>query len=372
MLCAAGCVHQPLAPVLSGQIGPDEVLAGRPFIGDGPILPVVVDTSDILAVDDDMRRFIDEFVGRQDRRQLRLEQLVRAIISDGSFGLEYDDSTRTAAGTFATRSGNCLSFTNMFVAMARDVGLDVRYQEVDIPPDWSLRGDTYVLNRHVNVNIRLAGDREHIVDFNIDDFRSTYNRRRISDERAFAHYFSNKGVEQMQSGTQVEAFAMFRAAIDLDPDLAPAWSNLAALYNRIGEPAYAEAAYLEALRLEPRQLVSMSNLSRLYEAQGNDQLAAYYRDRVRNHRQRNPYYRYHLARQAFLERDYDAAISNLEFAIRLKEWEDSFYFLLGLSYLQKGDEQRARKWLNKAEEVAKNDALKRNYQSKIDLLLSAE
>ena len=60
---------------------------------------------------------------------------------------------------------------------------------------------------------------------------------------------------------------------------------------------------------------------------------------------RNPYYRFDLARRAFLERDYDAAISNLEFAIRKKEWEDSFYFLLGLSYLQKGDEKRARKWL---------------------------
>jgi len=365
-------MSQPPALVSDSQIGLDEVLAGKPFVGNNLISPVIIDTSDILAVDDDMRRFIDQFVGRQDRRQLRLEQLVRAIISDGNFGLKYDESTRTAAETFAARSGNCLSFTNMFVAMARDAGLEVSYQEVDIPPNWSLQGDTYVLNRHVNVYIKLTGDREHVIDFNIDDFRSTYSRRRISDQRAFAHYFSNKGVEKIQSGIQAEAFAMFRIAINLDPNLAPAWSNLAALYNRAGEPAYAEAAYLEALRLEPRQLVSMSNLSRIYKAQGNNQLAAYYRDQVHRHRQQNPYYRYYLARQAFLIRDYDTAISNLEDAIHRKEWEDSFYFLLGLSYLQKGDEKQARKWLNKAEEVAQSDALKRNYQSKIDLLLSTE
>ncbi len=372
LLCLAGCASQSTVPVLDDRIGPAEVLAGWPIIGAGSIPSPDVETSAILAVDADMRLFIDKFVDRKGRNDLKLEELIRAIISDGSFDLQYDESTRTAAGTFAAHSGNCLSFTNMFVAMARDAGLEASYQEVDIPPDWSLQNEAYVLNRHVNVNIRLIYGREHVVDFNIDDFRSTYNRRRISDQRAFAHYYSNKGVEQMLSGNLAAAFAMFHTAIGLDRDFTPAWSNLAALYNRAGEPAYAEAAYLEALRLQPGNLVSMSNLSRLYSAQGKDKLSAYYLNRAHTHRQRNPYYRYYLARQAFLARDYSEAIEQLEYAVRKKKWEDSFYFLLGLSYLQQGDEQKARKWLNKAEKVAQSVALKRNYQSKIDLLLSAE
>lgn len=369
LLCLSGCAGRALTPVLDAQIGPADILAGRPIIGDGPMPSTGVDTGAILAVDADMRRFIDRFVDRKSRGELRLEELVRAIISDGSFGLVYEETTRTASGTFAARSGNCLSFTNMFVAMARDVGLDARFQEVDIPPDWSLRNDTFVLNRHVNVNIRLTYGREHIVDFNIDDFRSTYGRRQIPDQRAFAHYYNNQGVARMLSGKQAEAFALLRTAIDLDRTFVPAWSNLAALYHRAGEPAYAEAAYLQALRLQPGDLVSMSNLSRLYQAQGNAKLAAYYMRRARDHRQRNPYYRYYLARQAFLARHYAEAIGHLEYAVRKKKWEDSFYFLLGLSYLQQGDERQARKWLSKAEEVAQSDTLKRNYHSKIDLLL---
>ena len=66
------------------------------------------------------------------------------------------------------------------------------------------------------------------------------------------------------------------------------------------------------------------------------------------------------------------AIDHLEFAVRKKKWEDSFYFLMGLSYLQLGDEAEARRWLEKAESVAEGNALKRNYQSKIDLLLSGQ
>ena len=96
-----------------------------------------------------------------------------------------------------------------------------------------------------------------------------------------------------------------------------------------------------------------------------------YRDRVIDHRQHNPYYRFQLAREAFLAQDYDAAIRHLNYAIRKKKNEDQFYFLLGLSHLKKADEQAARRWLSRAEEVAATDALKRRYSSKIDILLSA-
>jgi len=368
----SGCAGQAPASTASGatEVTTEQLLSGDSLTIDAEGT-VTIDANDILALDADMRAFIAEYVDPQDGRYLRLQQLLRAVISDGSFGLVYDDRTHTASGTFYARAGNCLSFTNMFIAMAREIGLDVSYQEVDIPPDWSMRGDAYLLSRHVNVKVNLTPTREHVVDFNIDDFRTTYERREISDERAYAHFFSNKGVEQMQAGDHAAAFQYFRAALDFDHEFAQVWINLAALYGRAGNPVYAEAAYLEALRLRPDELLAMSNLARLYEAQGDAELADFYRGRVVYHRDRNPYYQYELARQAFLERDYEQAIEYLEKAVRKKQWEDSFYFLMGLSYLQLGNERQARRWLEKAEEVAEGDALKRNYQSKIDLLLSS-
>ncbi len=371
---AAGCAGQPRPAEDSAatQISADALLSGSVFaLDDSDPATVVLDAAAILAVDDAMRAFIGEYVDPRSSNYLKLQQLVRAIIGDGSFGLVYDEQTQTASGTFHARAGNCLSFTNMFIAMAREVGLHASYQEVEIPPDWTMSGDAYVLNRHVNVHVDLGTTGEHVVDFNIDDFKSTYERRQISDERAYAHFFSNKGVERMQAGDQAGAFVAFRTALTFDRTFAAGWSNLAALYNRAGRPEFAEAAYLEALRVRPNELLAMSNLARLYRARGDDELASYYEGRVDYHRDRNPYYRYQVARQAFLARDYPTAIDNLEFAVRKKEWEDSFYFLMGLSYLQLGDEQAARRWLEKAESVADGDALKRNYQSKIDLLLSS-
>jgi Flp pilus assembly protein TadD len=259
----------------------------------------------------------------------------------------------------------------MFVAMAREAGLKVYFQEVDIPPDWSMQGDIYVLSRHMNVYVDLGYHGEHIVDFNIDDFRSTYDRTKVSDERALAHFYSNRGVERFQAGDKVEAFLFFRQAIEFDQSFAPAWNNLGILYSRNGHRDFAEASFLQALEVQRGGLLPMSNLAGLYEEKGDPERAEYYRDRVSYHRSRNPYYQYFLAREAFQERNYDEAISYLQRAIRQKEWEDSFYFLLGLSYLQIGEEEKARRWLAKAEEVAEGDALKRNYHNKLELLLSA-
>ena len=89
-----------------------------------------------------------------------------------------------------------------------------------------------------------------------------------------------------------------------------------------------------------------------------------------NHRRDNPYYRYQRARDAYEAEDYGTAISHLKYAIRKKKDEDQFYFLLGMCYLQKGNQRAARRWLARAEEVAATDALKHRYSSKLEMLLS--
>lgn len=352
------------------KITPEELLAGAPLAVDESSV-AIVDDEEVLAVSGEMREFVGAHVSSGVSDYIKLHELLHAIINKGTFGLEYDEMTRTASETFRLRQGNCLSFSNMFVALAREVGLDVEYQEVDIPPDWTYRNDAFVLNRHVNVLVDLGTAGDHAVDFNIDDFRTSYDRRTISDQRAMAHYYNNMGVESMQAGDTTSALLYFRRAIaDNDRGFSPAWANLGILYLREGHTAYAEAAFLEALNANAANYVAMSNLVSLYEQQGDPDRAEVFRKKVIRHRNQNPYYRYQLARDAFFGRDYDDAINHLKYAIRKRELEDQFYFLLGLCYLQKGNSAAARRWLDRAEEIAATDALKRNYSNKIDMLLS--
>ena len=222
LLLLLGCTQASVRPQTT-PVTVEELLSGT-ALGQRQPSQGLVGEDQILAVSPDMVRFLDSYVDRNANSFVKLHQLLYAIINEGSFGLEYDDRTRTAAQTFAERRGNCLSFSNMFVAMARDVGLNVGYQEVDIPPDWSFDNDVYVLNRHVNVHVELGFTGEHVVDFNIDDFRAGYDRRVIPDSRAFAHYYNNMGAEHMLAGDRAIALACFRKAIlDNDPSFSPAW-----------------------------------------------------------------------------------------------------------------------------------------------------
>jgi Flp pilus assembly protein TadD len=366
---ALGCASAPWERDRT-DVTREELLAGAP-LGIAPDPAAIVDEDEVIAVSPEMREFLDDHVARTTGRILRLRQLASAIITEGTFGLQYDETTRTAAETFHARRGNCLSFSNMFVAMARQEGLKASFQEVETPPDWSFRDDAFVLNRHVNVLLDLGREGEHVVDFNMDDFRTSYDRRTISDARALAHYYNNVAVERMRTDDIASALTYFRRALDNDPSFSPAWTNLGTLYHRQGHGRYAEAAYLQALRADGRDLVAMSNLAGLYEERGDARRADRYRSRVQDHREHNPYYRFQLARAAFEARDYDGAIAHLKYAIRRNKNEDQFYFLLGMSYMKKGDENAARRWLSRAEEVAATDALKRRYADKIDILLSA-
>jgi len=369
MTLACACASGSMSPN-GGAVSPHELLAGGP-LGRVQDAPNLVENDGVLAVSGEMRQFLDSNVHRKASSQVKLRELIDAIIYEGTFGLEFEGATRTASDMFRLRRGNCLSFSNMFVAMARYVGLEALYQEVDIPPDWAFQDDVFLLNRHVNVSVDLGSLGSHVVDFNIDDFKSSYDLRKISDSRARAHYFNNMGVESMQAGDTASALGYFRKAIaENDRQFSPAWTNLGTLYARNGHPAYAEAAYLLALKADDEDLVAMSNLAGFYEQQGDEERAAMYRKSVMAHRKENPYFRYRRARDAYSAGDYGAAISHLKYAIRIKRNEDEFYFLLGMCYLQKGDERAAQRWLARAEKVAATDALKHRYSSKLDLLMS--
>ncbi|MEO8225306.1 MAG: tetratricopeptide repeat protein [Gammaproteobacteria bacterium] len=364
VLLLSACAAQPRLP--PATITPDMLVAARPLTAGQEPLPLP--DADILGMDDEMQRFVSAYVVPGGSSRWRLRELLRGLLHQKGFVIEYQERTYTAAESFHRKQANCLAFTNLFVALAREAGLTVHYQEVDVPPDWSRSGDSLVQNRHINTVVDIGRQREQMVDFNMDDFRASYDRRVISDERAQAHFYSNIGVERMAADEPLPALLNFRKAIAADASFVPAWINLGALYRRAGVPDWAEAAWRHALAIAPREYVAMSNLEQLYRASGRVTLADGMREQLVRHRQQNPYYRYQQAEAALAAGKYPEAIGHLRFAIARKPNEDRFYALLGLAFLRQGDAAAAQRWLARAEEVAGNDELKNAYHSKLELL----
>lgn len=351
-----------------------EQISARDVITSSPLAALAPDVDladiDMLALSPEMVAFIDEYVDREDIQADRLAQLLWAVLGGDRFTLVYDDSTRTAIGTFENRRGNCLSFTNMFIAMARNVGLEASYQEVEIPADWSISGQTFLISEHVNVLVDVRNALSRVVDFN--SYQAAIDveadSRVISDARARAHYFNNIGVERMLANDVGLAYANLQQSVSEDSTFSSSWVNLGILHRREGYPRYAEAAYLEALKHDHENLMAMSNLADLYEDEGRTAEAQRYLSKVREHRMGNPFYRYRLANIAFEDGDYKSAIKNLKFAIRQKSDEDQFYYLLSLSYLMAGDKAQAQKWMKEAQDVAKATEDRQRYNRKLELL----
>ena len=360
---------QPSSPD-SQQISTEMLLDISPLVT-GIELPDLSQVN-LLELSPLMTAFLDRWVDKNQNDYFKLRRLLYAVMGDGTFELIYDDTTRTAQETFLDQRGNCLSFTNMFVAMSRYLGLNAKFQEVLVPPDWSIEGQTFILSKHVNVHVSMDSRYDQMIDFNMYDFRINYDKQIISDSRGRAHYFNNIGVERMLEGDNRLAFANLRESLMEDNAFSPAWVNLGTLYFRESYPRYAEASFLKALNVDSSNLVAMNNLAGLYESEGNSELAAKYQSRSESHRMQNPYYRYQLARTAFDNEDYATAIDHLKVAIRKNKNDDSFYYLMSLSYLNSGEKEVAQNWMKKAEKVAEMDADKKRYHNKLDLLMSSD
>lgn len=329
-----------------------ELVSGRALELDTPEAWVVVPTSEeVLALDAEMTAFVESLRDMRDPQQ-KMFALIRAMDARGMFSLQYTEVTRTVRRTFHERQGNCLSFTMLFVTLARAAGLRATYQTVEVPPSWVYDGQV-VIASHVNTIVRTGRNGEEtIVDFNLRSYDDARRSRRIDDSYALALFYTNLGAEAMLAGEYAAALLYLREAASVHSDVAGLWVNLGVLYSRHGRHRHAESAYLRALAVDRDEPSALANLALLYDTLGEAELAAEYRERVQSYRARNPYYHYSVAARAFEQADYSHALASLRKALRLKRDEPEFYEL-------RGSVQAA---LGKSREAARNFARAREYE----------
>ena len=339
------------------------------LVFDAPVSADEVPSVELLAVSDEMRAFIADEVGDVRVPTVKFRRMFRGLNREGYFQANYiADSTRTAADTFHHKSGNCLSYTSMFVALAREAGLDARFQIVRVPPNWD--ADSGYLIRYTHVNLVLKGftydsrtGSEFSVDFNDVLPDPDYPRYEISDERATALFYANQSVFHMRGEEMREAFAYLKKAIDLAPDNADLWINMGALYAKQQAYDQALAAYEVALRLDPGNRGAISGLGRTHEMLGNVTEAQAYNDQVRRYRERNPYYHFAIARTEFDRARYSAALAAINTAIDLKYRTGRFHFLKGLTEYKLGDLESAQESFQRANRFGNYRDLKQRYVS---------
>jgi len=340
-----------LGPARSA-LTPEQVLGGSAVPWAALELPAVPSEDDAFGLDAEMRAFVAPLKAIDDPT-VRLTRLREAMQQRGLFSIVYNGSpTRTAREVFHERQGNCLSFTMLFVALARAAGLDARYQLVDVPRTFNSEGGALIVDTHVNAAVLAPFGRKFFIDFNIANFREKYAIHAVSDRYALALFYNNLGAEALVRQEYPLSFAMFREAARTHTDIAGAWVNLGVLFMRQGLYEHAEAAERRALVADATEQSALANLVAIYSALGDSERADEYRQRIRRYRDVNPYYHFGVAQAAYDQGRFDDALISLRSAIRLKRDEDDFYLLQGRTFTEIGRPDRAVASFARARELA--------------------
>lgn len=331
-----------LAPLQTAQ-GPIEIRA----------VPALAPTPDLLALDPEMRTFVGRYAGTAMGRRERLLSLHRAISGSATLGVDYDPAAEgTAADAFHRQTANCLSYANLFVALAREAGLDARYQWVEVRPQWTRLGERIAVRLHVNAAVHMNNRDRYMVDIDPLPSRDIAGTREISDRDAQALFHSNIAMDALSREALVEAWTHAVRALQLSPAMSHLWVNVGAVYRRAQQYRAAESAYLQALALDPQERSAMNNLMVLYDLEGNREQYAYWAERVDRYRETNPYYHAWLGDQAGEEGDWRGALGHYREALGLQPEDANLHFAVALIYEQLNQPKAALRYVQQALELA--------------------
>jgi Flp pilus assembly protein TadD len=323
---------------------------------------------DILAVSPEMDEFLERYVLQYRNPKTRFNMLTLAVVSGGILDFYYNETrTLSAAEAFASRSGNCIGFANLMVALARKAGLTARYQEVKHMAEWSSRADTLLVVKHINVVISGPGF-SYIVDVSGLNFENDASARLVSDAYAKTLFYNNIGAEALLKNELPTAWGYLAAATQFRSGASDPWSNLGVVYNRNGQVSDAETAYRAAMSINPRDYSAMNNLYELYLAEENLQEAEQLARKVDQYRRKNPYYLMKLGEIAAEEGDFETSFELIKTALKKKDDDALLYLALAKTQFLSGNTLAAQNSLGQARELAPEHELA-HYNRPLDELV---
>lgn len=276
----------------------------------------------------------------------RVDRLVDFIATDGGPGFRYRATPTTdVAATIAAGQGNCLSFTLLFISAARALGIDAYPREVRVPIGWREEGGLITDVGHVNVGIDAPG-LHRTVDFEPDFARSQrlaapYRGRRISDERALAHFYNNRAAELLAAGDLESAAVWVARAIELDAGFSAALNTAGVIDRRLGQPDRARERFRAALEIAADPASALFNLIRLEREEGRSEAAAMYARHLETLRPDDPWFLWSLGRFYESLGEPGPAAAFYARAARIADEEHRFHASLARTLFQLGRDEAA-------------------------------
>ena len=313
-------------------------------------------------IDDEIRQLARDVTRSAPTDGEKVRAIVDAITSLAGFSISYDWlSNKTAKEVFREGKGNCLAYTNLFVGMARAVGVEAVYADVKFTERVTREAEIIVKSTHITAAVSV-GSGSTLIDFTSNPERKYIGFKVIDDLEAIANFYNNQGflygyfTESASAGfdPQEKEMEMYRLALEILPNFAKSRNNLGVALRRRGRIDEAIEQYRLALEQDPRYVEARSNLGTAYYNQGlTEKALAEYR-LASEYAGSDGYVHQRLGITLFRLGRYEEAIKQFRKALSKEaELADSQYYL-GECYRSLGDEKKAIEAYEAALEIDPN------------------
>jgi Tfp pilus assembly protein PilF len=321
-----------------------------------------VNTVDIFALSDEMQRYIQSDFRKEVATKGLREGLFEALGRRAAMKIDYDATiTKNAADTFHTRSGNCLSLVIMTSAFAKNLDIEVTYQEVQSQTTWSRYGGLQFASGHVNIVLGkrhdsfnswrslqdLARGETLIIDFQPSSDLQNQRAYPIDEKRVIAMYMNNRAAELMSQQQTDLAYWYIRKSLEHDPSFMSALNTLGVLYQNTGHLQEAEQAYRQLLASE-RNTNTMHNLISVLQKQRRNDEAAVLSTELARFQPYPPFYFLDQGIKAMDQADYQAAKKLFMKELERDPYYHELHFWLAIAHLKLNELAQAKEQLERA------------------------
>ena len=334
-----------------------------------------IKTAGIFALSAEMKRYLDVEIAGELVTKGRQKALYEALYAKSQLKLDYDAAmTRNAAEAFAARSGNCLSLVIMTAALAKELGLTVRYQRVYADDTWSRAGGLYFANAHVNLTLGrkpsdprvLFAERNPLtIDFVARGSLFAQHARDLTEQTVIAMYLNNRAAETLARGQVDDAYWWARAAAEADRKFFSAYNTLGIIYRRRGHLKEAEAVLAHVLASEPGNTSALSNQALVFEDLGRTAEAGALRRKLDQIQPYPPYHFFNQGMAAMRRSDFESARELFARELDRDAYNHEFHFWLAAALTGLGKTRQAHEHLVIALENGPTDKDRELYSSKL-------
>ena len=305
-----------------------------------------------LRISPETRTLLHQKIGYAGTEKSRLLKIVRFIADVDGLGFQYQtQSTFTAEKALVAKRGDCMTYSNLLVALARTLDVPVRFVRItQLPVSWEA-GGRFFESSHMAVALgrEAAWDQAVVVDFgntHTSPWRfSLYDD--MTDEDAFVLYQNNVAVQRMLAGDMATAEHILRFFHQHAPRIPEISNNLSLVLMQTGRDREALDLLEASVEQFPRFRPLFANAVQAAHRVGDEELASTLEARGKELLEDEPAWNFNQGMRQYHARAYSTAALRFEKAlsadpdnVRLLAWSARAHLAAG--NLRKGLEQVER------------------------------